>query len=518
MKQSRPRVDVNLHELDQVLEQALETPLSEPDYKKLKDTLHTLVELLTPARNTEKTNSVMAEATGQGATTETAANKPKASQPRGHGRNGAAAFTSAPNIAVPHQQLKSGDRCPDCEKGKLYVQKEPKPLVRVIGRAPLSATVYNLERLRCNGCGQVFTAQESEGVGPAKYDETTGAMIAQLKYGSGVPFYRLEKLQENLGVPMPASTQWEIVEEAAEIIKPALEELIRQAAQGEVLHNDDTAMRVLQMAREPSDKRTGVFTSGIVATNQGQKIALYFTGRQHAGENLADVLQLRAADLQPPIQMCDALSRNAPKLSSGAEILVAKCMAHGRRQFVDIAQNFPAECRYVLEMLGQVYGYDADARERELKGDERLLFHQERSGPVMEELHRWLETQFAQKKAEPNSGLGQAITYLLRHWRGLTVFLRLPNVPLDNNLCERALKRAVLNRKNSLFYKTLNGAQAGDLFMSLIHSCELCSANAFDYLTELQKHPIELESRPERWMPWNYRETLLQNTAHVNSG
>ncbi len=188
--------------------------------------------------------------------------------------------------------------------------------------------------------------------------------------------------------------------------------------------------------------------------------------------------------------------------------MLANCVAHGRRQFVDIVQNFPDECRYVLEMLGRVYGNDADARERELKGAGRLLFHQQRSGPVMDELHLWLETQLAQKKVEPNSGLGQAITYLLRHWRGLTAFLRLPNAPIDNNLCERALKRAVLHRKNALFYKTLNGAQAGDLFMSLIHSCELCGANAFDYLTELQRHAVELASRPARWMPWIYRETL----------
>jgi transposase len=200
------------------------------------------------------------------------------------------------------------------------------------------------------------------------------------------------------------------------------------------MHNDDTSMRVLQMVREPSDKRAGVFTSGIVAINDGQRIALYFTGRQHAGENLADVLKLRAAGLQPPIQMCDALSRNTPKLSPGVQIMLANCLAHGRRQFVDIVQNFPEECRYVLEMLGRVYANDADARGRELKGEERLLFHQERSGPVMDELHRWLEAQLAQRKAEPNSGLGQAITYLLRHWRGLTAFVRLPNVPIDNNI------------------------------------------------------------------------------------
>ena len=236
-------------------------------------------------------------------------------------------------------------------------------LVRIVGQAPLAATVYSLERLRCGACGQVFTAQEPEGVGPEKYDETAAAMIAQLKYGSGTPFYRLEKLEGQLGIPLPAATQWEVVEEAAELVKPARDELIRQAAQGEVVHNDDTSMKVLKLEREPGDERTGVFTSGIVSTGQGRKIALYFTGRQHAGENIADVLKQRAKDLSPVIQMCDALSRNVPKLPSGVEILVANCLAHGRRQFVEVAQNFPEECRYVLEMLGEVYRYDAEARD-----------------------------------------------------------------------------------------------------------------------------------------------------------
>jgi transposase len=250
-----------------------------------------------------------------------------------------------------------------------------------------------------------------------------------------------------------------------------------------------------------------------VSTRGGQQIALYFTGPQHTGENLADVLRERAAELRPPVQMCDALSRNVPKLSSGVEILLANCLAHGRRQFVDIVPNFPAECRYVLEQLGRVYGYDADVREQKLTGAERLAFHQQHSAPVMEELHRWLEAQLAQKKTEPNSSLEQAITYLLRHWRGLTAFLREVNAPLDNNLCERALKRAVRHRKNALFYRTLHGAQVGDLFMSLIHTCELCGVNSFEYLTELQRHARKLATEPARWMPWHYRDTLTQSSG-----
>jgi transposase len=354
----------------------------------------------------------------------------------------------------------------------------------------------------------VFTAPAPEGAGPEKYDETTAAMIALLKYGSGLPFYRLEKLEQLLGIPLPASTQWEIVEDTAEVIQAARDELIRQAAQGEVLHNDDTSMRVLKMAREPSDVRTGVFTSGIVSTRQGQRIALYFTGRQHAGENLRDVLEHRAQGLAAPLQMSDALSRNTSALPEGVQILLANCLAHGRRQFVDVAASFPEACRYVLETLGRVYKYDTEAREQRLSPQQRLLFHQQHSQPLMTGLHAWMEAQLAQHLVEPNSGLGKAITYFLRHWKGLTAFLRQAGAPLDNNLCERALKRTVLHRKNALFYRTLHGSEVGDLFMSLIHTCELAGVNAFDYLSQLQRHAAELAANPDAWMPWNYREQL----------
>ena len=516
MKRTRRHVDVNLDELDRVLDGAREAPLSESDCDKLKDTLHALAAMLVRSRSTEKTSAVLEESGGPkpGAGTQPDA---KSSPQPGHGRHGAEAFGGARKVDIAHQKLTHGDRCPECGRGNVYGQKEPKVLVRMVGQAPLAATVYSLERLRCGACGQVFTAQEPEGVGPEKYDETAAAMIAQLKYGSGTPFYRLEQLEDQLGIPLPAATQWAIVEEAAELIRPARDELIRQAAQGAVVHNDDTSMRVLRLAREPSDKRTGVFTSGIVSIGQGWKIALYFTGRQHAGENLADVLKQRTMQSSPIIQMCDALSRNVPKLSAGVEILLANCLAHGRRQFVEVAANFPDECRYVLEMLGQVYACDTEARERGLTPDERLRFHQERSGPVMEQLHGWLEAQFTGRKTEPNSGLGQAIRYLLRHWRPLTLFLRQAGAPVDNNIVERSLKRAVLHRKNALFYRTLNGAQVGDLFMTLIHTCQLCGANSFDYLTELQRHAQELLARPAEWMPWNYCDTLTQTVPISDS-
>jgi transposase len=536
MKAAIEFIDMDRQELNQLLERT-RASLAAEDYRKVKGmvealtyltdlvadqetTIRDLRELLFPA-STEKTEAVLKNAgipvkskpSEEQVGTSKSGEEQKAKAP-GHGRNGAADYHQAQRVVVLHATLQAGDRCPGCLKGKLYEQQEPRRLVRIVGQVPLSATVYELQRLRCNLCGEVYSADEPEGIGEEKYDETAAAMIAQLKYGTGVPFYRQEQLGNNLGIPLPASTQWEIVEEAAELIKPARDELIREAARGEVLHNDDTHMRVLGLRRaiaEEGGERTGIFTSGIVATSAGCKIALFFTGRQHAGENLADVLKQRAADLPAPIQMSDALSRNAPK---SIHVLVANCIAHGRRQFVKITPNFPESCRHVLEALGEVYQQDRLTHERGLSPVERLHFHQQHSGPVMDELHGWLEAQLKEKKAEPNSGLGKAIEYMLRHWQALTLFLREPGAPLDNNLVERALKKAILHRKNSLFYKTLNGAEVGDLYMTLIHTCELNAVNPLDYLTELLRHTEELAAKPADWMPWKYRATLERSPSN----
>ncbi len=532
-------IEVNQEEVRTMLERKREA-LGEEDYQKLqnllrafsyladligeKDTTISQLRALLMKPSTEKTEKVL-ERAGLEPGSKSHPPGPEGKAKPGHGRNGAGAYRGAERIPVPHASLKPGDRCPGCLKGKVYAQKQPALRIRVVGQAPLRATVYELESLRCNLCGETFEAEAPEGVGEAKYDESAGAMIAVLKYGSGVPFYRLAGLEENLGIPLPVSTQWEIVEEVAEGIRPAFEELIRQAAQGEVFHNDDTKMKILSLARESasprgspeeeasSRERRGVFTSGIVSTQQRQRVALFFTGRRHAGENFARVLAQRAAGLPAPIQMADALSRNFPKLPEELKVIVGNCNAHARRRFVDVVANFPEECQYILESFAEVYGYEAQAKERGLLAEERLRFHQEHSGPVMEKLQGWLSAQFAEKKVEPNSGLGSAIQYCLNHWSKLTLFLRQPGAPLDNNIVERALKKAILHRENSLFYKTQNGAEVGDLFMSLIHTCELNGANAFDYLTELQKHAEEVAENPSAWMPWNYKEALARADA-----
>lgn len=531
------RLDIPLADLEAVLERAKTEPLSEADYVTLKAALATLgylTELLEDRTTTlqrlrallfgaatEKTRTVCPPGTAAGepaASGAPPADGAGAGPARpGHGRTGAGAYTGARQVAVPHATLHAGDRCPGCQTGKVYAQREPAFLVRVVGQAPVGATVYALARLRCNLCGEVFTAEAPDGVGAAKYDASAGSMVALLKYGSGVPFHRLAQLQGSLGLPLPAATQWEIVAEVAQTLQPVHAALLRQAAQGDVLHNDDTGATILRPPGTRGDGeppgapgRTGTFTSAIVATTAGRELACFVTGHQHAGENLAAVLQHRAAALAPPIQMCDALARNVP---AAFQTILANCLAHARRQFVEIAPAFPEECRLVLETLQQVYAHDAAAKAQGLAPAARLALHQTESGPVMAQLHDWLTAQVEERKVEPNSGLGKAIAYLRKHWAPLTQFLQVPGAPLDNNICERALKKAILHRKNALFFRTERGAHVADLFMSLIYTCQRNGGDPFHYLTTLQTHAAALAAAPDDWLPWNYRETLARPPA-----
>lgn len=540
---SPERIDLDRSELEAILERAKTAALSQAEYDKLHAAMETLIYLtqeleknrvsiqrlkqLLFGPTTEKTEKVMEklldEADKENNSGDDAAegNDTEAQQKaKGHGRNGADTYTGADKVRVPHESLKPGDACPNCQKGTVYESVEPGHLVRIRGQAPLGATVYELQKLRCNLCGQIFTAQTPPEVGPDRYDAESAAMIALLKYGSGLPFNRLQRLEGSLGIPLPAATQWEIVEHCAGVIKPVFAEVIRQAAQGQLFHNDDTTAKILALigqsgksvGLDPTEvcDRTGVFTSGIVSVLEDIRIALFFTGHRHAGENLVALLKQRASELGRPIQMCDALSRNMP---DELKTILANCLSHGRRRFVEVAMNFPQECLYVLKVLKDVYKNDAEAKRQEMSDEQRLQFHKRESGPKMDELKSWLAEQIEQRKVEPNSSLGEAINYMLKHWNELTLFLREPGAPLDNNVCERALKKAILHRKNSYFYKTQNGARVGDLFMSLIHTCELNGVNPFDYLTELQKHANELSLHPEGWMPWNYRDTLQRTDA-----
>jgi transposase len=463
-------------------------------------------QLLPKAKDTPADSTVKSTGTDDSA--------PPKRKKKGHGRNGALDYPGAQRVSVPHPTLQAGCPCPLCQKGRLYELNKPALVIRIVAQPIFPATIYELMRLRCNSCLMVFTAPTPAEAGTSKYSEEVPAMLAILRYGSGVPQFRIQVLQQGFGVPLPTATQWELLRDAAHLLMPVWQCLLHLAAQAWLFYHDDTRMKVLSLLKDHSrpatngrgsKERTGIFTTGILAQVDEHRIALFFTGHKHAGENLEHVLEQRAPGLPAPIQMSDGLSANQLKTAQTDQ---ANCNTHARRKYAEVVDAFPQECRFVLETLQEVYQNDGRTKQIGLSPQERLHFHQVHSQKPMEELERWAREQIEQKKVEPNSGLGQAIRYMLKRWEKLTLFLRKAGVPLDNNLCEQIIKRAILHRKNSMFYRNEQGAMVGDLYMSLIETCRCCGANPLEYLTALLKHTRLVSENPEQWLPWNFRIAL----------
>lgn len=437
--------------------------------------------------------------------------------PKGrHGHRSSTDYTDAKTIPIAHNAFKKGDSCPACHKGKLF-QLKPGTVLHIVGQPWLQVNIYQPERLRCSLCGRVFTAllPKEIAVG-SRADTTAKAIVSLLKYRCGVPFYRQEQLQKVLGTPSSASEIWEMTRDVAHMAEPIYAAMCVEAANAELIQNDDTTAKILSVMHELKEKqkegkekktdRKGMYTTAILASSRltGTKIALFFTGRKHAGENLDRLLEKRAVGMPAPIQECDALSRNIPK---NHDTQVGNCLAHARRDFYELAEMWPTE---VVKIIGWFAGVFVNDKKAPKDPQKRLEWHQARSLPILNELKSYCDGLVNNKEVEPNSALGKAIAYLNNHWKGLTLFTRIPGVPLTNNDTEQLMKRAVLNRKNAYFFRNEAGAHLADILMSVIETCVLNNENPYYFLVAIQKHADDVYKDPHLWLPWNYRKRLIE--------
>lgn len=425
----------------------------------------------------------------------------------GHGRMSHHVYNNATDIDLL-LSLTVGDECPTLCGGTLGPY-QPGILIKVLGQNFADVYRYHVEKLRCNLCGIIISADIPPEAQGNKYDETFIAMLAVMKYYLAVPFYRQENFQRMLGFPLPDSTQWDLIERLAGYCYSIFNTLKRLSGNARLLHNDDTYIKILEVVKQIKDgtagDRTGMYTTGILADYEGHKIALFLNGRKHSGENVADILKNRSSDKEPIIQMSDALSANIPK---GLKSILCNCLAHGFRKFEEIKDYFGEKCSKIIEMLSDVF--ENDSKTKAMNHEERLSYHQEYSKPIMDKLKSYMVTLLEKKEIEPNDYLGKAIKYMLRHWDKLTRFLSVAGAPIDNNVVERMLKIAIRNRKSAMFYKTLYSAGIGGMITSIIYTCHLANENPVDYLVALQRYEPDIRANTEAWLPWCYRETMAK--------
>lgn len=430
-------------------------------------------------------------------------------QLKGHGRLPHSAYENASEHHIELDGLKAGELCPLECGGKLY-QLDPGIIINIKGQNLGLVDKYWLEKLRCGLCGEIFTAQKPDNVSKDKYQPSFKAMLALQKYHMAMPFHRQAHFQSLLGFPLPASTQWQLIEELGNCALSVFPLIEKMAANGNLIQNDDTFLRIVDVIRHnrqnPDEKRTGMFTTGILSHNDAYKIALFYNSKRHSGENMERLLDKRDKHQGTVIQMCDALSHNRP---ANHKTIECNCLSHGFRKFEELESFYPKPCQTIMAYLAIPFEVDRQSKALDHDEHQRLSYHQQHSQPAMNKAKVYMEELLSSKQVEPNESLGKAINYMLKHWQKLTRFLQVPGALIHNNDTERALKIAIRGRNTWLFYKTEYGAMIGGIITSIIHTCELNGINPYDYLVALQDYKAQIVKEPDAWLPWNYQQTKL---------
>ncbi|MBF0315382.1 MAG: IS66 family transposase, partial [Oligoflexia bacterium] len=448
----------------------------------------------------------------------------KKEKKKGHGRKKATAYTGATIVNIDHHTLFEGDPCPLGCGAKVY-KYDPGVYVRVTGAPLFSATVYQTQKYRCNGCQAIFEAELDKKVkAESKYDMKAIVNIAMAKFELGIPYHRLEQYQKIMGIPLPSSVQTEKVEILANNCFKIFTYLEKMAANSPYLAFDDTVITVLEYEKENKDAkndknfRKGYYASVIAAKinkeylEMAPAIVLIYLDRNHAAKNFDELIKLRENSLPPPMVMSDAFpTYGFYKDKNG--VIDLNCLTHARRRFFDIKDVYTQECAAIIGMIQKIYINDGITKEQKMSNDDRFEYHQANSRPILNVLMDYCEDQL--EKCEPNGDLRDAIDYLLNHWNPITNFARVPGAMLDNNWIERLVKDIIKIRKNSLFFKTEMSSKIASIVLSIIETCKVCSVNSFHYLYSVMENQTVVKTSPHLFLPWNYQEYLQKKDANA---
>lgn len=397
----------------------------------------------------------------------------------------------------------AGSLCQACGRGKYYPGEDRKKLT-FKGSPVIQVEKHIQKTLRCNQCGhETMTPLQHRKWTP----EARSSLIIQKLYGS--PWNRMSRIQKLYGVPVAASTCWEqskmVWVDSAQFIAARLQEYV---ANSPSWMSDDTGNKILSVLADnkglDAKETRACHTTAVCASYGDFKIHWYVTTNQYCAENLNDLFSKRT-DPQKILLTTDASNQSIPKGELLKQVDSTLCLGgHGRKKFKDLESNYPEICHYFLILIGFLYKHDRSCKDK--SPGERLAYHQEHSTGIIEAIYAKIAELFDQRRVEPNSDLGKAMRYWLKHRGGLTAFLRIKGVTLDTNWVERTLRVIALYRKNSLFFKTKHSALIINELFSLVSTCEANGINAFAYLNWIQVHWKDVQENPDLYLPWCFEQ------------
>jgi hypothetical protein len=233
------------------------------------------------------------------------------------------------------------------------------------------------------------------------------------------------------------------------------------------------------------------------------------TGNKHCGEHFTELLSKRKSVENIKV-MADASSNNLSKMTPELleRMIIFKCNAHGRRKYHELLNFEESYCLWFLEEIGSIYKNDYECKANKYSDKERLEYHRRHSTKHVENIYRKIDELFDQKLVEPNSALGKAMRYWKNHKDGLTKFLYVAGMSLDNSIAEQLFKYIIWQRKNSYFFKTQKSANILSGFTSLIITCFLNKVNVNEYLNWLQDNWLKVRNNPKKYFPWHYAQYM----------
>lgn len=460
---------------------------------------------------------------------------------KGHGRNGAGAYANAEHV---HHELLDGvvgAICEACGLGRMSRYRE-KLIVAIKGQPLFGATVHHFEQARCKLCGAIIGAE-----GPAVVDQGLGssyityewsacAMLAVMHYFAGLPFKRIESLQAGWGIPMPDANLWSLADQGAELLHPLYTALERFGIQNATaLRIDDTGSMVIELRREiraeiaalealgesTNEVRTGINATGVYLETEQGKVLLFFTGRHHAGEIIDQILTHRGPAESDGgrklVKVSDAASKNFSH-AHGDALEEAVCNAHAYLKFRAVRKQYSEEHRLAGEVYEKVFGNDDLTKAQGMSPHERMLYHRTHSLPEMKRLKKMCSDKLTSKLVEPNSPLWEPITFIINQWDRLTRFCNVPDTPLDTNVVEQMLIIPVRYLAASFNYRSREGAEVGDLYMSVVGTANANGVEPVAYLEECLANHEDLAQRPEHYLPWAYRARVEARKQNASTG
>ncbi len=305
------------------------------------------------------------------------------------------------------------------------------------------------------------------------------AHVITSKYCDHLPLHRQERIFARHGLDLSRKTLCDWTLQSAAVVRPVVEAMREHVLGSKVIHTDDTPVHVQDKQKKRITRKAYLWPY-VGDARHPYTVFDYTPTRSRAGPE-AFLEDFKGTTTQPRYLQCDAFPGYNGLFTNGHHLLEVGCWAHARRKFFEAKDTDPVRGNDALLRIGKLYEVERDAKGLDASGRHTLRL--EKARPLLDAFYQWAVS--TKQAVLPKSPIGKATDYALSNWKALTRYLDDPDLAIDNNAAEQAVRAIALGRKNWLFFGSDRGGQAAAIHFSLIASARRHDLDPFAYLKDL---------------------------------